>query len=199
MNSPTLTVELWRDYTADSPLHHEGLTDVTVIGVDPNRVDPILVDTDATRGHIPTYKFCANLTIPEKYEECGASTKFVPRGVVMTTQELFDSDHCHFCDSILDHHHHVSYTPETVLPVCQGCHRNIHSNPDSHRDLTPKRGRSNNYDSSFKRMWKKYRYAVGDVENFHTDNGFDHKRPSAPTEEYLGLLRSMGLLGGGSQ
>lgn len=197
MSSPTLTLELWSDYTADSPLHHEGLTDVTVVGIDPDRSDPILVDTEHMKGHIPLHKFCATVTIPEKYEDSGARTKFVPRGVVMTTQELFDSDYCHFCDSILDHHHHVSYRPETVLPVCQSCHGKVHDNSDFQPDLTPETERPSNYDSSFKRLWKGYRRCVGDTKFFTAKGGFDHKPPTLPRKGVEDVVRRMGLIGGG--
>jgi len=198
MNAPTLELEVWSEYTAESPLDHDGLTDVTVIGIDPERIDSVHVDTGEMRGHIPLHTFCANVEIPEKYESVGVSTKFVPRGVVISTQELFDSDNCHFCESILDHHHHVSYIPETVLPVCQSCHSRLHRGDGFHPELTPESGRPNGYSSSFKRLWKKYRYAVGDDDLFFTEDGFDHPRPTMTSPRDEMLLESMGILGVGS-
>jgi len=198
MRTPTLKLELWSDYTVDSPLHHEGLVDLTVIGFDTNKTDPIRVYTNPLKGYITPHDFCADVYIPEKYQGCVVKTKFVPRGVVMSTKELFDSDHCHFCDSILDHHHHVSYLPERVLPVCQSCHSRLHKDTGFHPDLTPDSERPGNYNSTFKRLWKKYRYVVGDVEYFHADNGFDHPNPTLAGEREKSIFRSMGLIGGES-
>jgi hypothetical protein len=55
--------------------------------------------------------------------------------------------------------HHVSYSPEVVIPMCSDCHENLHSNKNFLPHLTPE----------MKRREAENKYGVGQIGLSDTD------------------------------
>jgi hypothetical protein len=190
------------EYTVESSIEGRETTTAVVCKIKPNKDKPICIETDVAVRYVTTDEFVEDVRIPDKYRSKtpdNVTTSFVPDGVGISTKELFEADYCHFCESVLDHHHHVTYEPETVIPVCHTCHGKLHTDGGFRRTLSCTEERPDNYDSDFKTLLKQYRLAVDDTALFQVEGGFEYNPPSAGllTPDAEDRLVGMGLLAGG--